>query len=706
MRTGNWELTESMKRTSLILLLLFLYLLAAGQIPFNVKQKKIDSLFVRLKTARDTAYVNTLNNLSLNLTDRNFDSAYRYAQQALAWARHYHYPKGEGVAYLNTGNCYFIMMDLKAALNQYFKGQRILEPLGPSMDLENLYFQMGYINCLVPNNERTLDFFIKVLETSQVIGDSIWGGVGACYELSWYYYQCLITSENPDTIQFLDKIQKYVNRAFELSPYDTIMNLDGLIDCLTIKGLLHGSKGKNEDCEPFNQALHFALKMQQTNAFSPLFLEVFDTAGTIYYLGFCYLNLGGCYLSVLHDLKRGEECNKKSLDVLKNNPHIEIKASALANLGYICRKQKKYDKAIQYYRESLAYSDTFLTCSDRQKHLPSWTRLRTISNIKANKVDVLKALAKIHKATGAYQKALEYQQLAEEANNKLKMDDFDNQLNLLQSNFENERNTSQMASLASQNELQRIKLFRTRILLFGLGTFAMVLVLAVIFYFQRNKLRISQKALILEQKLLRSQMNPHFLFNSLSSIQNFIVTEKPDKASIYLSKFAMLVRNILDNSMEEFVVLEKEISTIEHYLELQKVRFAGKFNYRIHIADEIDADTLRIPPMLAQPFIENAIEHGIKYRETPGYIDIRFSLKDHILIFEVEDDGIGRQKAREIGIIRDPEHKSLATSLTRERLANLNRKLNEKIRLEIFDLKNALGEATGTRVTFGIPVGV
>jgi len=199
-------------------------------------------------------------------------------------------------------------------------------------------------------------------------------------------------------------------------------------------------------------------------------------------------------------------------------------------------------------------------------------------------------------------------------------------------------------------------------------------------------------------------MNPHFIFNSLSSIQNFIVTEKPDKASIYLSKFSKLFRNILDNSVEEFVTLEKEISTIENYLELQKVRYAGKFDYRIDIANEIDAETMQIPPMLAQPFIENAIEHGIKHRETPGHINIRFSLKDRTLIFEVEDDGIGRQKAREIEIAQDPGHRSMSTSLTRERLANLNRKLHRKIVLEIIDLQNALGEAAGTRGVFGVPV--
>lgn len=108
--------------------------------------------------------------------------------------------------------------------------------------------------------------------------------------------------------------------------------------------------------------------------------------------------------------------------------------------------------------------------------------------------------------------------------------------------------------------------------------------------------------------------------------------------------------------------------------------------------------------MLAQPFIENAIEHGIKHRETPGQIDIRFSLKDNTLIFEVEDDGVGRQKTREIEILQDPGHRSIAITLTREWLANLNRKLHKKIFLEISDLKNTLGEATGTRVVFGVPV--
>jgi LytS/YehU family sensor histidine kinase len=199
-------------------------------------------------------------------------------------------------------------------------------------------------------------------------------------------------------------------------------------------------------------------------------------------------------------------------------------------------------------------------------------------------------------------------------------------------------------------------------------------------------------------------MNPHFIFNSLASIQNFVVNHKANEASIYLSRFSQLIRNILDNSTEEYVPLQKEIETIQHYLELQQVRYAGQFTYKLSVDAKIDDETMMIPPMLAQPFIENSIEHGVRHKETTGHIDIRFRLEDNLIRFEVEDDGIGREKSREIEMKQGRIHRSLSTSITHDRLVKLNRKLKTKIRMEITDLKNDLGEACGTKVSFGIPL--
>jgi LytS/YehU family sensor histidine kinase len=165
-----------------------------------------------------------------------------------------------------------------------------------------------------------------------------------------------------------------------------------------------------------------------------------------------------------------------------------------------------------------------------------------------------------------------------------------------------------------------------------------------------------------------------------------------------------LVRDVLDNSAEEYVSIENEIAAIQNYLELQKVRYAGKFDFVMLVEEQIDQENTLIPPMLAQPFIENAIEHGIRHKETTGKISIRFMLEDSLIRFEVEDDGIGRERAREIEHSRNINHRSMSTSITHDRLFALNKKQRKKIKMEIVDLKDDQGNACGTKVSFGIPV--
>ena len=694
-----------MKRTSIILLLIFLYLFSTGQIPFRVKQQKIDSLFVRLKNSHDTAYVNVLNNLSLNLADRNFDTAYRFAQQALTWAQYYQYKKGEGLAYYNTGNCYFVKMDLKAALEQYFKAQSILEPLGPSTDLENLYNQMAYINYLVPHNERTIYFFQQVLKTGIAIGDSSgMGAWGACFEISYYYILNSWGTDPPESDRLLDSAYKYSQRAFDFVAMDTTRNLNVLINCLILKGALLKGQNKKEAYIPLSQALHFALKMHKTRACSPDWESGNDTASYDLYMGFAYTNLAEYFAGVEADLKNSEECFINALYYLRKTAHIQTISASLNGLGYIAAEHKQYAKALAYFRESEAYGDTFINNDHRRLHLPSSSRLRFLLQTKENQVSNYQSQADLYTKTGDLRKALEYQKKAETTSRNIMRTEFNEQIELMQANFEHEKSNEQISRLSAEKELQQMKLARSRLLLAGFGIFAVVLILVILLYYQRNRLKNSQKTLILEQKLLRAQMNPHFLFNSLTSIQNFIVCEKPDAASIYLSKFSKLVRNILDNSIEEYVPLEKEISAIENYIELQKVRWVGKFDYCIKIAPEIDDENTMIPPMLAQPFIENAIEHGVKHRETPGFIDIRFTLNDHSIIFEVEDNGVGREKAREYEMQANEGHRSMATSITQERLIAINKKWKKKITLDITDLKDESGKAAGTRVTFVIPI--
>jgi tetratricopeptide (TPR) repeat protein len=421
--------------------------------------------------------------------------------------------------------------------------------------------------------------------------------------------------------------------------------------------------------------------------------------------GIIYFNLRHHYYYIAGEKERGYSYALKAIDFYKKTDRIDYYGLALETTGRIDLEEGRFQDAEKLLLMGLNQLDTFLVKVGQSTYKrPRSLRVWDITQANSFRLDALQNLVNLYEQTGNYKRALEYHKKYEEGKTILTMDNLNREMMGIQTEYEDEIKRQEIAGLARDNDLRRLKLNQTRILFASIGSFLIIVFLIIMLWIQRKRSRSEKKALLLEQRLLRSQMNPHFIFNSLSSIQNFIVTEKPDKASIYLSKFSKLVRNILDNSVQEFVSLEKEISTIENYLELQKVRYAGKFDYNIDIDIAIDPEIVRIPPMLAQPFIENAIEHGIKHRETPGHINIRFSLKDHTLLFEVEDDGVGRQKAREIEIQINPEHKSMATSLTRERLVNLNRKLHRKIELEIIDLRNALGEACGTRVVFGVPV--
>jgi tetratricopeptide (TPR) repeat protein len=274
----------------------------------------------------------------------------------------------------------------------------------------------------------------------------------------------------------------------------------------------------------------------------------------------------------------------------------------------------------------------------------------------------------------------------------------------LQYKYQAEKKDNQITLLSQENQLQQFKINQNRLVMFSIAAVSVLLVLVLALFLRQNRIKADRRVTEFKQRLLRSQMNPHFIFNSLTSIQNFIVKQDDIRASVYLSRFSELVRSILKHSLVETITLEEELNTIENYLELQKVRYPDKFDYIIDIDPVIDIESVMVPPMLAQPFIENSIEHGIKHKEGKGRIEIRYKQDNDITIFEVEDDGVGRERSRYLLLQQGGDHKSLATVITRERIAALNRKSKKKITLEIIDLKDDEGNARGTLVRFVLPV--
>jgi sensor histidine kinase YesM len=190
----------------------------------------------------------------------------------------------------------------------------------------------------------------------------------------------------------------------------------------------------------------------------------------------------------------------------------------------------------------------------------------------------------------------------------------------------------------------------------------------------------------------------------LSGIQGFIIEKDHMQAGIYLSRFAKLVRNILDSSVKDVIPLTTEIETISHYLELQKVRFEGKFDYTIDIDEGLPTADVHIPPMLIQPFVENAIEHGIKYKPGKGRVRISFQMTGGGLNIFITDDGVGRKKALEFEQDRNKYRLSLSTQIIQDRIRSLNRRSRAKYSLQITDLVDEAGAAAGTSVVVFIPI--
>ncbi len=239
---------------------------------------------------------------------------------------------------------------------------------------------------------------------------------------------------------------------------------------------------------------------------------------------------------------------------------------------------------------------------------------------------------------------------------------------------------------------------------YGILVLIVIVLIFVYIKYRERKIKEQNQMLMLEQKLLRSQMNPHFIFNSLSSIQSFIFENDPVQAGSYLSRFAELIRSILYNSREEFITLENEIKTLKNYFELQQLRYNHKFDFEIDVDPEIFPDEISIPPMIAQPFIENAVEHGIKYINEHGLITVSFTLMADSLLLTVEDNGIGIKATKILKNKKSSEHKSLATIITRERIEILNKGKRKKLySMQIQDSTDASGKVVGTRVKLIIP---
>ena len=221
---------------------------------------------------------------------------------------------------------------------------------------------------------------------------------------------------------------------------------------------------------------------------------------------------------------------------------------------------------------------------------------------------------------------------------------------------------------------------------------------------QIQKLENQKKLSELEMHALRAQMNPHFIFNSLNAINLFILENNKLQASEYLAKFSKLIRLILQNSQEALIPLERELEALQLYLELESLRFENKFTYKIITDDLVDTTVIKVPPLIIQPYVENAIWHGLMHKKESGNLNIELYEKDELLFCRIADDGIGRKKAAELKSKSALSYKSMGMNITADRIAMLQQQEHLGTHIVINDLVLADGSAGGTEVIIKIPI--
>ncbi len=254
-------------------------------------------------------------------------------------------------------------------------------------------------------------------------------------------------------------------------------------------------------------------------------------------------------------------------------------------------------------------------------------------------------------------------------------------------------------------EIQNTKLY-TQFWFVVLLALLLAFVIYLLFRFYLNKSRkeaiMDAKLAHLERTALQAQMNPHFIFNSLNSIQSYIASNENDKANRFLAKFSRLIRAMLNNARAQMITLQEEIDSLQLYMELEKMRFKDKFDFEIVVDEDIETHLIDLPPLLIQPYLENAIIHGMSQKRSQGKINLYYMLKGKYLLATVTDNGIGieQSKKQKKG---DSLHKSVGMTITQKRLQMLDEGSKDR-QVKIEEIKDRKGEVLGTKVEVKIRV--
>jgi len=467
------------------------------------------------------------------------------------------------------------------------------------------------------------------------------------------------------------------------------------------------------------------ISLRQPELAEPEFLEsirIEESTGNKLGLAINYQNLGSIYEEA-GDYDKALGNYRKSLAY-----NIEINSDlglviCSNSIGQIYLKQKKYQQALSIIyptiKKALEIGDPYYLAmaklnygwalfevgrlSESEKFLMESLHISKKRSMGYFVAESYRLMAEIAEKHGHFKEALEYQRLFSE-NEEIYLNE-NNQKYVadLILKYDSDRKKSQIEILEKENEIVNLKLAGNRKLMF-FGALGLGLLMGLLYFtYLKNILKKEKEYLALEQRMMRSQMNPHFIFNSMNSIKLYIISNDKDKAVYYLNKFSKLIRTILATSEEKDITLKEELDTMELYMNIENIRFSNIIHFNLEVGEDVPLKQIKLPSMILQPFLENAIWHGLSSKEGHKQISLRV-IKDSAknARIEIEDNGVGRKKSKEIKSKKILNNRSIGIDLTQQRLENYYKNIDGEHSIQILDLyENDM--ATGTKVVLKIP---
>jgi tetratricopeptide (TPR) repeat protein len=564
--------------------------------------------------------------------------------------------------HLNTATVENQLYRFEAAAGHFLEAIELLEERGAAKQLAEAYIDMAGICMNLEDLEEAQDYLDKAVRVLRNFPEERLTARIICRE----GFMHLHYSNYSKAIELLLEADKKI-RALPAPP--------DLKDYYFLM-LLHSGLGKvyerNDDHEKSVRAYLRVVNMC-------------EEMGMRTRLSWHYLNVGNGYMA-LNDYENAECYFRKAIDVADDTSQ-QARAGAYANMGYCYLEKKQYAEAIKLFdRAERLY---------KEKQEPDFYNF---SNIASWRGRLYAEQGNSRRAMRHFEQAFEY---AREIEDYKLLSNICKDIANLYAELEDYKNAFEYQLLHSRMEENYLEQLEKR----------RQVELEVKYEAEKKRQEtelLRLQATKLQLKALRAQMNPHFMYNALNSIQNYITSSEITSAAKYLAKFAELMRQSLEYSDLEIISLEKELDFLENYLYInEKLRFEGSLKYYIEVDDEIEEDILGVPTMIIQPYVENAIEHGLRTRKN-GIVRVSFSLyDDDTILCVVEDNGVGREKARQLRL-QDPQyqnHRSRGTNITEKRLQILHQAKESEVFVNTIDLRDSIsGEPQGTRVEIKIPI--